>query len=96
MFAEATLKGILENLRYACDNVSLVVGYGHPLTWTDLPLQARWVMRWCASNCSSISSKYIEYMGVVMLWCALWEVVDGIRDEWELVEQLLYWSRDGE
>jgi hypothetical protein len=31
-----------------------------------------------------------------MLWCALWEVVDGIRDKRELVEQLLYWSRDGE
>jgi len=35
-------------------------------------------------------------MGVVMLWCALREIVDGVRDEWELVEQLLYWSRDGE
>jgi hypothetical protein len=61
-----------------------------------LPLQARWVVRRCSSYCSFIRGEDIKHVSIVMLRSALWEIVGGIRDEWKLVEQLFYRSRDRE
>lgn len=61
---------------------------------TDLPFQARWVVGWCLSKSTLLCSEDVQHMCIVVLWCSLWELVDGVCEERELVEKLLYRRRD--
>jgi hypothetical protein len=62
---------------------------------TDLPFQACWIIGWCASKSTLLSSKDVQHVCIVVPGCSLRELVDGVCEERELVEKLFYRRRDG-
>lgn len=61
---------------------------------TDLPFQARWIIGWCPSTSTFLCSEDVQHVCIMVLWCSLRELVDGVCEERELVEKLLYRCRD--